>query len=515
MSVENNAAVVGPARSIEALLYGRASKDRHKLMRSIGDQIEECRSWCVPLSWRVAKVVTDADRSASQWRRKEREGFEEAIELIKSGRYGGFVTWEPSRAGRDMAIYVQLRAACQQAGVLYLTHGRVYDFSRSDDAFMLGFEFLRAEADANTMHERQLRTARLNAEKGRPHGRLPYGYRRIYDEHTGALIRQEPDPHTGELVRWMVREVLAGVPVLTVANTLQDQGEPTPQGPRKDSVPRGWLTMTVKQVLRNPTIAGQRVYRGQVVGEAAWEPLISIEDFTRLQRILFDPSRRVHVSDGVTPKGLLSHIARCHYCGRPLTRTTFKARGRAPVQPRIPKYHCRFRGCYKVVIAAGWVDQLVSETAVAWFSRQENIAMLTAEGEDWAARSTQAELRVVELQTRLDEATDQYAAGAVTLATLSRVEATLRPQIEQAQRAAVPPVGDDGIRALVTADDIRAAWEATDLREKRRILKAVFEIRITKAPRLGSRTMQPERVLITPRVQHATRPTSEAPLGTQ
>lgn len=67
-----------------------------------------------------------------------------------------------------MEVYVQLRKACQRAGVLYLTHGRVYDFSRSDDTFMMGFEFLRAEADANTMRERQLRTVKLNADKGRP-----------------------------------------------------------------------------------------------------------------------------------------------------------------------------------------------------------------------------------------------------------------------------------------------------------------------------------------------------------
>ncbi|MGD1059296.1 MAG: recombinase family protein, partial [Solirubrobacteraceae bacterium] len=173
---------------IDAVIYGRASKDRLRLLRSIGDQIADCRTWCEPLGWRVVDVITDADRSASQWRRKEREGFEVALGLIESGQIQGFVTWEPSRAGRDLAIYVQLRAACQRAGVLYLTQGRVYDFSRSDDSFMMGFEFLRAEADANTMRERQLRTARRNAEKGRPHGRLAFGYRRVYDERTGVLV---------------------------------------------------------------------------------------------------------------------------------------------------------------------------------------------------------------------------------------------------------------------------------------------------------------------------------------
>ncbi|WGH89970.1 recombinase family protein [Auritidibacter ignavus] len=181
---------------------------RHKLMGSIDDQLTESIGWCEPIRWHPDVIIRDSDRSASQWHKKEREGFDEAMALIEEGRHGGFATWEPARAGRDLEIYVQLRKACQRAGVLYLTHGRVYDLthgrvydlthgrvydlSRSDDSFMMGFEFLRAEADANTMRECQLRTATLNAEKGRPHGRLPYGHRRVYDERTGVLTRQEP-----------------------------------------------------------------------------------------------------------------------------------------------------------------------------------------------------------------------------------------------------------------------------------------------------------------------------------
>jgi DNA invertase Pin-like site-specific DNA recombinase len=58
-------------------------------MRSIGDQIADCRTWCEPLGWRVVDIITDANRSASQWRRKEREGFEEALGLIESGGFRG------------------------------------------------------------------------------------------------------------------------------------------------------------------------------------------------------------------------------------------------------------------------------------------------------------------------------------------------------------------------------------------------------------------------------------------
>lgn len=487
---------------LDALLYGRASQDRHKLMRSIGDQIEECRGWCSPLGWRVAKVITDADRSASQWRRKEREGWEEAIELIKSGRYGAFVTWEPSRAGRDMEIFVQLRAACQEAGVLYLTHGRVYDFSRSDDSFMLGFEFLRAEADANTMRERQMRSTRLRAERGRPHGRIPFGYRRIYDDRTGTLIGQEPDPHKGELVRMMAREVLAGTATYQVAVKLTQMGEPSPHGPREGNPDRGWSQATVKQILTNPTIAGKRVYQGKVIGDAAWEPLISAEEFARVQKVLNDRARRVHHHDGVEPKSLLSHILRCHYCGRPMTRTTNKNR-KVGGGPRLPRYICRHIGCQKVMIAAEWLDEFISAAAVAWLSTPENIAALAADDEDWAERSANAELKIADLQARLDDATDQFTAGAISGSVLARIESTLRPQIEEAQRDAVPTILDDGVRALMNAQDVQDAWDAAGLQEQRRILKLIFDIRIMQAPRRGPNAVQPERVLIAPRSPNA------------
>lgn len=132
--------------------------DRHYLMRSTDDQETDCRAWCAQQTWNVGRVITDANRSASKWRTREREGFEEALHLIASKKYDAFVTWEPSRAGRELLAYVQLRAACQEAGVLYLTKGRVYDFSRHDDSFMMGLEFLTAEKDAAVIRDRQLRT---------------------------------------------------------------------------------------------------------------------------------------------------------------------------------------------------------------------------------------------------------------------------------------------------------------------------------------------------------------------
>lgn len=491
---KNKPSAIAPVR---ALIYARASQDRLKLMRSISDQISDCRSWCQPLGWTVVRVLRDADRSASQWRTKEREGFDEALQLIESGKVDGFVTWEPSRAGRDLEIYLQLRAACQAAGVLYLTQGRVFDFTRSDDSFMLGFEFPRAEADAHTMRERQIRTVRLLAEKGRPHGRIPYGYRGVYDTSTGRLVGQEPDPHTGELVRLMARRIISGTPVGTIANDLQDRGEPTPQKSHDGKITSAWTATTVKQIMRNPTIAGKRVYRGGVIGDAAWEPLVSFEDFTRIQRLLSDPSRRVRESATTGPKSLLSHIAICDCCGHPLHRVLDRRRGDAP---RKVRYVCRFRTCYKISIGAAPVDEYVVDYALGWLSAPANAALLVGEDDEWVSQSVEARQHLATLAARLQSAVDGCANGDLSLGLLSGIEKKLVPMIEHARHQLALPIVDRAISDLVRAEDISTAWNGLAFAEQRRIIKALFEVRITPAPRRSAGgAFQSERVVITAR----------------
>ncbi|WP_449283742.1 recombinase family protein [Leucobacter sp.] len=481
-----------------ALIYTRASMDRHYLMRATDDQETDCRAWCDQQGWTVGKVITDANRSASQWRTREREGFEEALQLIASKKYDAFVTWEPSRAGRELLAYVQLRAACQEAGVLYLTRGRVYDFERSDDAFMMGLEFLTAEKDAAVIRERQLRTVRLNAKKGRPHGRLPYGYRRVYDERTGALLRQEIDPEKSAIIVNAVDEILSGVPMNAIVTRLNKQGVPTPMKPTSDHS-RGWMNSSLRQLLKSPTIAGLRKYRGEVIGEADWPAIIPRERWEEVNRVLSDRAvrtRYVEEDNHSHPKWLLSFIAKCGYCSRPLVRLN----GVIPRKDGSSRnnYVCPIAGCRKVSIDVGRTDAFVVGALLGWLSEPESMAVIAASDEGWSERVGEAEERLAALRQRLDEAAEQYAEGAISLTMLSSIERRLNPQIEQAAQAAVPPVSDAGLLELVRTQDLDAAWEGLVLLEKRRLVKMLFDIRIVKARQLGG-IFDPERIKITPR----------------
>lgn len=480
------------------LIYTRASMDRLYLKRSVGDQETDCRAWCDQQGWRVGRVITDANRSVSQWRTREREGFEEALRLIRSASFDAFVTWEPSRAGREMPAYIQLRAPCQEASVLYLTKGRVYDFSRSDDAFMMGLEFLTAEKDAATIRERQLRSVRLNAQKGRPHGKLPYGYRRVYDATTGVLLRQEIDPDQANLIRTAIAEIMRGVPVNRIVNRLNAQGVPTPKKPTSDHS-RGWMSATLRQIIKNPTIAGLRVYRGGIIGEADWPAIVPVKQWEEVNQILADKSRRVRYVDEDNhshPKWLLSHIARCGYCGRPLTRLL----GTVPRKDGSQRnnYVCPFTGCRTISSDVTRTDAYITGALIGWLSTPESLAMLSDPEDQWLDLVKQAQALATELRQRLDDAAGEYAEGRISLGMLSSLEQRLTPQIEQASKDAVPPVADENLAALLDADDIEHAWTNLDLVEQRRLLKSLLDIRIEKATQLGGK-FHPDRIKIAPR----------------
>src|SRR6266536_460308 len=56
---------------------------------------------------------------------------------------------------------------------------------------------------------------------------------------------------------------------------------PAPSASSATPTGKPFHTTTLRRVLTNPRMAGLRVHRGEVIGEASWEPVISRGDFER------------------------------------------------------------------------------------------------------------------------------------------------------------------------------------------------------------------------------------------
>jgi site-specific DNA recombinase len=459
--------------SVRAVIYTRVSSDPNDRGRSVAEQEVECRGVCERNGWDVVGLFSDNDRSASRYATKVRPQYKRLIESVEAGGCDVLVTWEASRAQRDLMAYARLRDLFERKGVLLSYSGRTYDMSEADDRFGTGLDALLAERESDQTRKRVLRAVRSNATKGRPHGRLLYGYRREYNPETRELIGQVLDEQTAPIVREAARRVLAGETPYAVAQDFNRRGVPTPTNGG-----RGWDLTQIRRLCVNPGYASKRVHQGKVVGEATWPPILDEATHHGLVARLSDPKRRTQRDSAI--RHLLSGVALCGVCN-----------GRIRVQKN--------RGFLAYLCVDGFhvsrreelVDVFVEAVTVARLERSDMVQLVMAE-DDYAVAVAIAEAR--EKRGRLDGFCDAAAAGELSPAALSRIEASLLPEIaaaeKRAQRAALSPVVAD-----TAGPDAAERWARLSLPPKREIIRTLMTVRIMPTKR-GARSFDPEHIEI-------------------
>lgn len=460
---------------MRALIYSRVSHDPTGRGKSVEQQTAESQAWARRESWDVVRLV-DETGSASRYARGARERWDEVLAAIERSEVDVLVTWEASRATRDLAVYAMLRDACARHHVLWAYSGTVYDLTKREDRFRTGMDALLAEDEAARTSERVQRATRARALAGQPHGRIPYGYRRQHDPNTGA-VSQHPDPETAPIVRRMHAELAAGGTLYGIAKGLTRDGVPTPRPTRN-----GWLPATILRILTNPAHAGQRVHQGQVVGPAAWEAIVDDNTWHATQAALADPTRPKRPD--TTVRHLLSGIAACGVCDGPLYL----------VRPRgYATYTCRDGGC--TARSQRLLDPYVTDRVVEILQRRA--ADITTV--DTTPDVTAAADDLNGLRARLAGFTTAAADGQVTPGSLAAIEARLLPQIraaEQRLRVLRTPSRLAGIDLSTPAQ----SWPAWSIATRRTVVRETVDIRLLPVVHPGRRgVIQDGTVLVTPR----------------
>lgn len=457
---------------MRALVYTRISQDRAE-GRSVSEQEADARTMCEREGWTIAEVVTDSV-GASRRSKGRRTGWERATELLEAGDIDVLVTWEASRAQRDLTAYAELRDLCARTDTLWAYSGRVHDLSEGHDRFTTGLDALIAEREAEEMVPRILRAVRANALQGKPHGRRLFGYRRIYESDTGRLLGQEPDPIEAPVVQRIFRDYLSGLGSRSIARNLNADGITTGTGSH-------WRDQQVWRVLQNPAYTARRVHQGEVIGDADWPALVSADDFDRVQAIRATAAAGRHRTSKVSR--LLSGVARCGVC--------FAKMGVGHDRKRRKVYQCRSNFC--VVRDEAKLDEYVT---VALLARIE--AAEVPPGAEEPSELVEMREGVETLRKRLHDATAEFTAGRLTAGTLARIEADLLAQIELLERR---------IRRLVLPVDLELPagsveewWEGLT-REVRRAYVGAFIDSVVVSPTLrGTRRFDPDAVAIEWRV---------------
>ncbi|KUN02785.1 hypothetical protein AQI95_24915 [Streptomyces yokosukanensis] len=498
--------LVFPNVQFHALLYGRNSRDPKKKGRSVEDQLTEGRSTCSTHGWRIEEEFKDTGISASRHARKDRDDFEALLDAIESvtappGVIRICVAYEASRYYRDLEAYVRLRNACYNANVLLCYNGTVYDLSKREDRKATAMDAIAAEDEVEGIRDRNVRTARLNAEAGGVWGKIPFGYMRKYDPDTGDLIGQYEHPVRGPVVLKAFEHVDSGGSLKSLLKWLKtDPDAARPDGSR-------WDDYRVRYMLLNRVYIGERVHNGKA-SKAQWDAISGLDTtegramFRRITRKLTDPAR-ARPGEGRV-RHMLSCIALCGECGGGVYMRGDQSGGGHATKNI---YRCAEKR--DVSVSEPLLDAYVEETVLTWLRRKDQArAALIPNQSKVADEMRQAQEMLNLYEEELEEARElnrrrnEQGRPLLSLTSLSAKELELLPKIEELQgrlqsMTGVPLL----VQQLVGAADPEELWSGTEtspglsLEQRREAIREIVTVRVFKARRPGrAKHLDPARV---------------------
>lgn len=460
------------------ILYGRVSHEKDDQSKSVDDQLAELQRWAEREDWQVVAVRRDDGISASRYAKgKVRPGWQQAMEDVSNARADALLVWEISRASRDGQVFAALFAACADNDVLIGASGRLHDLNDPEDAFVLGLGAVLSVRESAMTSKRVQRSIDARATEGRPHGTVPFGYRRVIDPHTGRTVGRELDPDQAPIVREVVERLLAREPADAIAADLNGRGISTPGGGK-------WLGGNVSRMACRPTYARLRVHQGKVLAdvEGTWPQLVTVAEHQQLLAMYADPGRD-RFRNPKTARFLGTGLYRCgrEECdGRMRVATTSTGAKR---------YDCRT--CHRVVRNQPPVDELIEALLTRRLAQPDILALLDRGDDEKAAEAAQ---EVARLKAKLRAAREAWEDDALSLEAYTDMEARTLPKIKAAEQAARPKYIPAAFYE-VAGPDAKRRWQGLPLGERRALLDALIEVTILPTGS-GHWTFDPDKIQV-------------------
>jgi site-specific DNA recombinase len=451
---------------MDVAIYARRSR-REELEpgekeTSTEQQIRLCRKFAADHNWTVPEEHVYSEAGLSAYTGSERGDFDDALDAVERGAVEGIVFWKVDRATRNSQDTARLTGLLDRDIVLASVTEGVFDPSQpmASSTFELHGIFAKMVSKTISVHARRGKESLARAG-GFAGGRRPFGFAKDGVTH---------DPDEVALIQDAARMVLDGKSLLGIVKSWNRRGVTTAKG-------GPWDVTVLRRILLSKRVAGLRQYHGQVVGKAAWEPIIDKGTWLDLQAKLTDPDRK---KGGRPHTHLLSGIGACH-CGRPIRGGKGKKHGRLI-------YSCgtgskdRGKGSCGLTIDGKRLEEYVTEKAIKWLAGPGLVGI--------RRRHAQAGDRQARLARQLQDDGQELrklaalkAQGRFTLDEWLVLRDGIEQRIKATRRALRRHPATAALIDLPNArDELEAAWKDMDVSRRRVILEAIIE-RLVIAPR--------------------------------
>jgi site-specific DNA recombinase len=444
-------------QGMTSIVYARRSKaDPARPGKSVADQTELLLAHLEGLGVTVVECLEEEGVGASQHSANaKRGGWERVLAHLASGKVGLLAVWELSRATRRLAVFGSLIEVLEESGILLLVGERIYDLSDEGDRMSLGVNALVSQEESKRIRSRTLRGISRSAVQGRPHGRDAFGFTRIYDPHTRALVSVVVDEAQAGILREMAERILAGETARAIGADEKRWG-------------KVYTATDIRRMVLNPNNIGLRTHCGEVF-PAMWPAIFSLDTHSRLLTTFASRSRGGH---STRAKYLLTGLIRCDRCDRAMWHEL-----RLPGTPAAHHiYYCQ--RCSRSRNAAH-LEAFVLDVAEGWLSRDEFGGALEA------ARTSGPDLRALDAaEVELEDAYSLLADGLLSARAMSTVESRLVPRIKQLKSDVAEPATSPAVLRELRAQGVVTIRDRP-VAEQRNVLRSLVRVYVGATARRG------------------------------
>lgn len=441
---------------MRAAVYLRQSEDRTGTGLAVARQREDCLKLCEQRGWEPVEYL-DNDTSASTG---VRPSYQRMLEDAESGAVGAVVAWDLDRLHRRPVELEHFMDLADRRSLLLATVTGEVDLSTDNGRLFARIKGAVARAEVERKSARQRRAARQSAEAGKMWG----GPRAFGYTTSGDLIDSE-----AALIADAYQRVLRGDSLRSIA---MDWNKVT-------KTPRGnlWKGSTTRQNLLNSRNAGLRTYKGEVVGEGDWEPIVTEDVYWAVCSILNDPARLLPQYGA--RKYLLSGILRCGRCDHKMG---------SGVRRSDHLYMCK--NCYRNTRLGKPVDDLVEALVVAFLGQPQARELLVDDSREDIGALRDAEAAIL---GRMDQLAVDYAEGLLTGRDVKVARDKFDAQLSSV-RSRMADVNSVAVLGDVIGEGAEARWAGLGLDRRRAIIQRLMTPVLLPAGR--GRAFKPEQLSV-------------------
>lgn len=438
---------------VAAAIYARISSDQDGTALGVTRQLNDCRDLAVRLGWTVGEEYVDNDLSA--YSGKRRPAYQRMLDDLRDGYRDGVIVYHADRLTRrpiELEQFLDVLATAKVRHVRFVA-GADVDIGNGDGLMVLRMMSAVAANESASKSRRIRRKLDEVAASGRPHGgsRRPFGFE-------DDRITHRPDE--AAIIRQLAQRFIAGESLVSLARWLDATEVRT-------VFDTPWRTTTLRDMLSSARIAGLRKHRGEIVGPAIWEPIITENERARILALI---EQRKVTRERSPRRYLLSGLLRCGRCGNTLYSAP-RENTRRYVCSSSPDH----RGCGKLTIVAPPLEELIVDAILYRLDTPELAAVL--EGRTAADEQTLAlGDALAQDRQRLDELAHMWGNKEISREEWATARQPIDARIKDTERRLARITRSDALAGLIgNGSTLRTQWAELNLTRQNAIVKALLD----------------------------------------